>query len=95
MQDILNALEFDDINSGAAVGGAIDAMMDALERASRDGCSVLHGGERDTGGGRESGSEAWKADMRRQTATINRDASPLEAQGIRFGIDPKRQSTER
>ncbi len=43
------------------------------------------GGEKETGGGRESGSDAWKAYMRRQTATINySDALPL-AQGIRFG----------
>jgi aldehyde dehydrogenase (NAD+) len=43
------------------------------------------GGEKETGGGRESGSDAWKAYMRRQTATINySDALPL-AQGIEFG----------
>ena len=43
------------------------------------------GGEKATGGGRESGSDAWKAYMRRQTATINySDALPL-AQGITFG----------
>jgi aldehyde dehydrogenase (NAD+) len=43
------------------------------------------GGEKETGGGRESGSDAWKAYMRRQTATINySDALPL-AQGINFG----------
>jgi aldehyde dehydrogenase (NAD+) len=43
------------------------------------------GGEKDTGGGRESGSDSWKAYMRRQTATINfGDELPL-AQGIRFG----------
>ena len=43
------------------------------------------GGEKETGGGRESGSDAWKAYMRRQTATINySDAVPL-AQGIEFG----------
>ena len=42
------------------------------------------GGEKDTGGGRESGSDTWKAYMRRQTSTINwSDALPL-AQGIRF-----------
>jgi aldehyde dehydrogenase (NAD+) len=42
------------------------------------------GGEKETGGGRESGSDAWKAYMRRQTATINySDALPL-AQGIQF-----------
>jgi len=44
------------------------------------------GGEKETGGGRESGSDCWKAYMRRQTATINySDALPL-AQGIEFGV---------
>ena len=43
------------------------------------------GGEKDTGGGRESGSDAWKAYMRRQTNTVNySDELPL-AQGIQFG----------
>jgi aldehyde dehydrogenase (NAD+) len=43
------------------------------------------GGEKETGGGRESGSDAWKAYMRRQTNTINwSDELPL-AQGIKFG----------
>ena len=42
------------------------------------------GGEKDTGGGRESGSDAWKAYMRRQTCTVNgSDALPL-AQGIKW-----------
>lgn len=44
------------------------------------------GGEKETGGGRESGSDAWKAYMRRQTCTINYgDKLPL-AQGIKFDI---------
>jgi len=44
------------------------------------------GGEKDTGGGREAGSDAWKAYMRRQTVTVNwGDTLPL-AQGIRFDI---------
>ena len=44
------------------------------------------GGEKETGGGRESGSDAWKAYMRRQTNTINYgDSLPL-AQGIKFDI---------
>jgi len=44
------------------------------------------GGEKETGGGRESGSDAWKAYARRQTATINySDALPL-AQGIEFDV---------
>jgi aldehyde dehydrogenase (NAD+) len=45
------------------------------------------GGEKDTGGGREAGSDAWKAYMRRQTCTINwSDELPL-AQGIQFEIN--------
>ncbi len=45
------------------------------------------GGEKETGGGRESGSDAWKGYMRRMTSTVNySDALPL-AQGIRFDIE--------
>jgi aldehyde dehydrogenase (NAD+) len=43
------------------------------------------GGEKDTGGGRESGSDAWKAYMRRQTNTVNWSSALPLAQGIRFG----------
>ena len=43
------------------------------------------GGEKDTGGGRESGSDAWKAYMRRQTNTINWSTELPLAQGIEFG----------
>jgi aldehyde dehydrogenase (NAD+) len=43
------------------------------------------GGEKETGGGRESGSDAWKVYMRRQTNTINWSTSLPLAQGIRFG----------
>jgi aldehyde dehydrogenase (NAD+) len=43
------------------------------------------GGEKDTGGGRESGSDAWKAYMRRQTCTINWGEDLPLAQGIKFG----------
>jgi aldehyde dehydrogenase (NAD+) len=44
------------------------------------------GGEKDTGGGRESGSDAWKAYMRRQTNTINYSRALPLAQGIKFEI---------
>jgi aldehyde dehydrogenase (NAD+) len=44
------------------------------------------GGEKDTGGGRESGSDAWKAYMRRQTNTINWSSDLPLAQGIKFQI---------
>jgi aldehyde dehydrogenase (NAD+) len=43
------------------------------------------GGEKETGGGRESGSDAWKGYMRRQTTTINWSGDLPLAQGIRFG----------
>ena len=44
------------------------------------------GGEKETGGGRESGSDAWKAYMRRQTCTINWSKELPLAQGIRFDV---------
>lgn len=44
------------------------------------------GGEKETGGGRESGSDSWKAYMRRQTNTINYSTALPLAQGIRFDI---------
>jgi len=43
------------------------------------------GGEKETGGGREAGSDAWKAYMRRQTCTLNWGEDMPLAQGIRFG----------
>ena len=44
------------------------------------------GGEKETGGGRESGSDAWKAYLRRQTNTINYSSNLPLAQGIKFDI---------
>ncbi len=44
------------------------------------------GGEKETGGGRESGSDAWKAYMRRQTVTVNYGTALPLAQGIRFDV---------
>ncbi len=44
------------------------------------------GGEKDTGGGRESGSDAWKAYMRRQTNTINYSSELPLAQGVEFDV---------
>ena len=46
------------------------------------------GGEKETGGGRESGSDAWRAYMRRSTATINYSGSVALAQGVRFSAAP-------
>jgi aldehyde dehydrogenase (NAD+) len=45
------------------------------------------GGEKETGGGRESGSDAWKTYMRRQTQTINYSTAMPLAQGVEFTID--------
>jgi len=45
------------------------------------------GGEKDTGGGRESGSDSWKAYMRRQTNTINWSSQLPLAQGIEFNVE--------
>jgi aldehyde dehydrogenase (NAD+) len=47
------------------------------------------GGEKDTGGGREAGSDAWKAYMRRQTCTINGGRNLPLAQGVRFEVNPE------
>jgi aldehyde dehydrogenase (NAD+) len=47
------------------------------------------GGEKDTGGGRESGSDAWKAYMRRQTCTVNWSRELPLAQGITFSVGGK------
>jgi aldehyde dehydrogenase (NAD+) len=44
------------------------------------------GGEKETGGGRESGSDSWKAYMRRQTNTINYGSTLPLAQGIKFSV---------
>jgi aldehyde dehydrogenase (NAD+) len=46
------------------------------------------GGEKETGGGRESGSDSWRAYMRRTTNTINYGADLPLAQGIRFDVAP-------
>ena len=46
------------------------------------------GGEKETGGGRESGSDAWRAYMRRQTNTVNYGSKLPLAQGIRFDVAP-------
>ncbi len=48
------------------------------------------GGEKETGGGRESGSDSWKAYMRRQTSTVNYSRDLPLAQGVRFGASEPR-----
>jgi aldehyde dehydrogenase (NAD+) len=45
------------------------------------------GGEKETGGGREAGSDSWKAYMRRATNTINYGRTLPLAQGVKFDVD--------
>ena len=47
---------------------------------------LAFGGEKDTGGGRESGSDAWKTYMRRQSNTLNWSGTTALAQGIHFDL---------
>ena len=60
----------------------------AGERHPGSGAEIggAFGGEKDTGGGRESGSDAWKAYMRRATNTINYSGALPLAQGIKFDV---------
>jgi len=45
------------------------------------------GGEKETGGGRESGSDSWKIYMRRQTQTVNYSTELPLAQGVKFDVE--------
>ena len=72
----------------------VDHLLDFAEALGKDlACLDRHqpaeiggafGGEKETGGGRESGSDAWKAYMRRQTSTVNYSAKLPLAQGVKF-----------
>ena len=85
LRDVFGRLAIGDpLADGTVVGPLISgrashAMRDALGEARAGG------GEKSTGGGRESGSDAWRAYMRRATNPINHsDELPL-AQGVEFG----------
>ena len=87
-----------EIQNGVTQGLSSAIFTESLKNAERflshvgSDCGIANvniggafGGEKETGGGREAGSDAWKAYMRRQTTTINwGDDLPL-AQGIEFG----------
>jgi aldehyde dehydrogenase (NAD+) len=90
-----------DVDQGLSSAIFTDSMRSAERFLSHEGsdCGIANvnigtsgaeiggafGGEKDTGGGRESGSDSWRAYMRRQTCTLNfGDDLPL-AQGIKFG----------
>ena len=90
-----------DVPQGLSSAIFTDLLREAELFLSRDGsdCGIANvnigtsgaeiggafGGEKETGGGRESGSDAWKAYMRRQTNTINWSHDLPLAQGIKFG----------
>ena len=73
MEDIPARLGIRRIHSGATMGGTGGWLK-----------TGAFGGEKETGGGRESGSDAWKQYIRRQTSTINGGHELPLAQGIRF-----------
>jgi hypothetical protein len=74
---------------------AVSTYVAALKQAREQGANVIwgaeiggaFGGEKETGGGREAVSDAWKAHMRRQTVTINYGEEVPLAQGIKFEIE--------
>ena len=89
--DITEGLDARDINQVRKFLKGIDAVISAgpfaiNQNIGTSGAEIggAFGGEKDTGGGRESGSDAWKNYIRRVTATINYgDELPL-AQGVEF-----------
>jgi len=88
------------VSQGLSSGVFTDSVAEAEEFLSTNGsdCGIANvnlgtsgseiggafGGEKDTGGGREAGSDAWKAYMRRQTNTINWSGEVHLAQGVEF-----------
>ncbi len=68
-----------------AVGGSDCGIANVNIGTSGAEIGGAFGGEKDTGGGRESGSDAWKSYMRRQTNTVNWSKELPLAQGIEFG----------
>jgi aldehyde dehydrogenase (NAD+) len=94
---VMRYSSFDDaiaLNNAAAHGLSSCAFTTDLREAERflsasGGAEIggAFGGEKETGGGRESGSDAWKAYMRRATNTINYSSALPLAQGIDFNLN--------
>lgn len=86
------------LSSGIFTGDVRESEMFLSQRGSDCGIANVNvgtsgaeiggafGGEKETGGGREAGSDAWKAYMRRQTSTVNWSGELPLAQGIKFDI---------
>jgi aldehyde dehydrogenase (NAD+) len=68
-----------------SVGGSDCGIANVNAGTSGAEIGGAFGGEKETGGGRESGSDAWKSYMRRQTNTVNYSSDLPLAQGIKFG----------
>jgi len=87
-QGLSSAIFTDSIREAEAflsVGGSDCGIANVNIGTSGAEIGGAFGGEKETGGGRESGSDAWKAYMRRQTNTVNWSKELPLAQGIKFG----------
>jgi aldehyde dehydrogenase (NAD+) len=82
--------DFREAEEFLSVGGSDCGIANVNAGTSGAEIGGAFGGEKDTGGGRESGSDAWKNYMRRQTNTINYSKDLPLAQGIQFGATPER-----
>jgi aldehyde dehydrogenase (NAD+) len=80
------SLNMREVEQFVSAAGADCGIVNANIGTSGAEIGGAFGGEKDTGGGRESGSDAWKAYMRRQTNTINYGSEMPLAQGIRFDV---------
>ena len=83
------AVEDEEYMNSAEIGLGWTYLMLANVNIGTSGAEIggAFGGEKETGGGRESGSDSWKAYMRRQTNTINWSTELPLAQGIKFDLE--------
>jgi acyl-CoA reductase-like NAD-dependent aldehyde dehydrogenase len=72
--------------SATARASSVSQILSAFGFQSGAEIGGAFGGEKATGGGRQAGSDAWKAYMRRQTCTVNYGADLPLAQGVQFDI---------
>ncbi len=92
--DVPQGLSLGDLHARHALGRALPLRRRLATAASPTSTSAprgaeiggAFGGEKETGGGREAGSDSWKAYMRRQTCTINWGATLPLAQGVKFDV---------
>ena len=70
----------------ASANGPVCGIINVNVGTSGAEIGAAFGGEKETGGGREAGSDAWKGYMRRLTTTVNRSDSLPLSQGVRFSV---------